>query len=133
MSEIQNNADLLADASGYAKLKQLFSLHKEANSILGVVYAKKEPSYFLDRFETIIKQEVSKGGGRLLNVTRKEFLEAKEPAKTVETTEPVESNFAKAVEVEAEKETSENPFADESEADKVENEPAEPTKERKRK
>jgi hypothetical protein len=109
---IQNNDDLLADASGYETLKRLFATHKDTPSILVVVYAKKEPAYFLDRFASVVQNEVAKGSGRLLTVTRKEFTEAKQPAVIAEV-ETENTDFAKATEVVTENtETTEgeNPF-----------------------
>lgn len=124
---IQNNDDLLADANGYETLKRLFATHKDTPSILVVVYAKKEPAYFLERFASVVQNEVAKGAGRLLTVTRKEFTEAKQPAVVAEV-ETENTEFAKATEVVTENsETveSDNPFEDSSQPVKEEEAPKE--------
>lgn len=112
---IQNTQDLLANAEQYAKIKKIFELHN--NDMVLAVVDKEKVTLYTDRFQEVVSKTVAVSGGRIINITRKEFVEAPVPKSREEIAEAVENLYEKPVEITAEAEntegeTTENPFAE---------------------
>jgi hypothetical protein len=112
---IQNTQDILANAEEYAKIKKIFDLHN--NDMVLAVVDKGKVTLYTDRFQEVVSKTVAVSGGRIINITRKEFVEAAVPKTKDEIVDAVENLYEKPVEITAEAEntegeTTENPFAD---------------------